>query len=155
MRTEIATDKSQSARLLQCGVPAASADMYIDNYDELWAAPFKDNQRKNEKGFAPAWSLSRILELLPSYLEDFPFTKWIEPFGDGEICEKGNESTLSGYVSLYRNETHWIVDYDWDGFTGTLPQSENPIEACVRTIELLHANGYNFNEKSTPNNGAS
>lgn len=147
MKTNISTTKEQSQRLLRCGVSADTADMFYTNY------PNKPNDGIPyigrigiRKDLIPAWSLSAMLGLLPSYLEDFPFTKWIEPFGDGEICEKGDESTLSGYVRLYRNETHWIVDYDWDGFTGTLPQSENPIEACVRAIELLYANGYKFNE---------
>ncbi len=153
MRTEIATTYDQSKRLMDCGVPADTADMF---YQTPITASQKATRedillvRKADKTLfdtdIPAWSLSALLELLPSYLEDFPFTKWIKPFGDGEICEKDHESTLSGYVRLYRSETHWIVDYDWDGFMGTLPQSENPIEACVRAIELLYANGYKFNE---------
>lgn len=144
MKTNIATDNLQSQRLLRCGVSADTADMHWDN--KTLDEPFLDTGEVTDKRDTPAWSLSALLGLLPSYLEDFPFTKWIDPFGDGEICEKGDERTLSGYVRLYRNEIHWIVDYDWDGFTGTLPQSENPIEACVRAIELLYANGYKFNE---------
>lgn len=145
MKTNIATTSEQSQRLLRCGVSADTADMARYEDDEVPMMPW-DWTTGSYGGTFPAWSLSRLLGLLPSYLEDFPFTKWIVPFGDGEICEKDHESILSGYVTLYRNETHWIVDYDWAGFTGTLPQSENPIEACVRAIELLHANGYKFTE---------
>lgn len=150
MKTNITTTQDQSERLLRCGVSADTADMCYDSgalslmdYD---SAVHERDSRRETYEVIPAWSLSALCKLLPSYLDDFPFTKWIEPFGDGEICKKDHESTLSGYVRLYRNETHWIVDYDWDGFTGTLPQSENPIEACVRAIELLYANGYKFNE---------
>lgn len=69
MKTNIATTQDQSQRLLRCGVSADTADMYIDNYGELWAVSYKDNQRKNEKGFVPAWSLSALLGLLPKRIK--------------------------------------------------------------------------------------
>lgn len=141
----IATTREQSARLLQCGVSADTADMHISNYNELWAAPYKNCQRKDEKGFAPAWSLSALLGLLPKHLDDFPYTKWIPPFLEGEIWDMDYPSVLNGGLKLYSNGTNWIVNYDWDGFLGTCPQSENPIEACVLAIELLTANGYKLN----------
>lgn len=72
MKTNIATTQDQSQRLLRCGVSADTADMYIDNYDEVWAAPYKDNQRKNEKGFLPAWSLSALCKLLPREIKVDP-----------------------------------------------------------------------------------
>lgn len=157
MKTNIATDKLQSQRLLHCGVSADTADMswrtiLCPSDNEPWGDPqllvlpysvAKDIYAGDY--VEPAWSLSALLGLLPKHLDDFPFTKWIDLFGEGEICEKGDEDTLNGDVQLCHNGTNWIVDYDWDGFTGTLPQSENPIEACVQAIELLHANGYKFN----------
>lgn len=65
MERQIATTPDKSARLLKCGVPAESADMYINNYDELWAALFKDCARKKEEGFAPAfrWITAEITDL--------------------------------------------------------------------------------------------
>lgn len=148
MKTNIATTKEQSRRLLDCGVPAETADMHIDNYGELWASPYKDNQRKDEKDFTPAWSLSALCGLLPKELNDFPFTKWYEPFQDGwDISDKESECTINGEVKLYFSDKTWAVDYDWDGFEGRLPQSDNPIEACVLAIELLRANGYKLNKQ--------
>lgn len=140
----IATTRKQSQRLLACGVSADTADMHISNYNELWASPYKDNQRKDEKGFAPAWSLNCLLEILPKHLDNFPFTKWYPPFLEDEIWEMDHPGELDGDVQLYCNGTTWIVDYDWNGFTGHLPQSQNPIEAVILAIELLHANGYKF-----------
>lgn len=140
----IATTRKQSQRLLACGVSADTADMHISNYGDLWASQYKDNQRKDEKGFAPAWSLSCLLEILPKHLDNFPFTKWYPPFLEDEIWEMDTPGELNGDVQLSFNGTNWIVDYDWDGFTGHLPQSQNPIEAVVLAIELLHANGYKF-----------
>lgn len=90
--------------------------------------------------------LSALLGLLPKSLEDFPFTKRYAPFQDGwEISDKDDENCLNGEVKMYFSDGKWIVDYDWDGFTGRLPQSENPIEAVVLALELLAANGYKLN----------
>lgn len=150
MKTKIATNKEQGARLLQCGVPAESADMIGVEPDYGYECePWSSMQGQDARGYFPAWSLSALLtKVLPKHLDDFPFTKWIVPFSDGEICEieDNDERVLNGDVKLSCDGTAWIVDYDWDGFTGVLPNSDNPIEACVRAVELLYANGYKFNE---------
>ena len=148
MKPQIATTPEQSKRLIACGLNQNMADMTLsfcnDNFYELMATPFHYGCF-NEKD-APAWSLSALLELLPKHLDDFPQTKWRPPFLEDEIWEMDNEGVLNGDVKLYSNGTNWIVDYDWDGFSGTLPQSESPIEAVVLAIELLHANGYSLNK---------
>lgn len=145
MERQIATTAEQSARLLKCGVPVESADMMITPHNTLSTEPYKSVL--TDRGYSPAWSLGCLLGLLPKELDDFPFTKWYEPFQNGwEICDKENESAINGEVQLYFGGRTWIVDYDWNGFEGRLPHSENPIEAVVLAIELLHANGYKFNE---------
>lgn len=156
MKTNIATSCSQSQRLLRCGVSADTADMFYQTPITVSQKATREDMllvRKADMALfdtdTPAWSLSALLSnVLPKHLDDFPFTQWIEPFSDGEICEIENndERVLNGDVKLSYEETAWIVDYDWDGFTGVLPNSDNPIEACVRAIELLYANGYKFNE---------
>lgn len=141
----IATSHKQSQRLLACGVSAATADMAYADGDILLTAPYSEMQdRFKEKDCSPAWSLSCLLEILPKRLDNFPFTKWYPPFLEDEIWEMDNPGELDGDVQLYCNGTTWIVDYDWNGFTGHLPQSQNPIEAVILAIELLHANGYKF-----------
>lgn len=147
----IATDKSQSQRLLACGVSADTADMAYCTIDSLLLnAPYVEmRDRFKETNCFPAWSLSRLLELLPKELNDFPFTKWYEPFQDGwDISDKEIECTINGEVKLYFSGKTWAVDYDWDGFEGRLPQSDDPIEACVLAIELLTANGYDFGKNN-------
>lgn len=128
MKTNIATDSLQSQRLLRCGVPADTADMYISNYGELWAAPYKDNQRKNEKGFLPAWSLSALMtKILPS-----------------NIRYKGHTSLLEITSSNWQSDEQiWEVAYDID--LGV--EAPDPIEACVRMVEQLTNNGYKLNEQ--------
>lgn len=139
-----ATTKGQSQRLLRCGVSADTADMAIDaDTSKLYLHPYLARVDKQHE--LPAWSLSALLGLLPKELNNSPFTKWYEPFQDGwDISDKENQCAINGEVKLYFSGGTWIVDYDWDGFTGKLPQSENPIEAVILAIELLHANGYKF-----------
>ena len=169
----IATTQDQSQRLLACGVSAGMADMCwhgaivprggsltsmpepSEGWD-LWVTPYscmpdqlqaaKLMEDYNE--IQPAWSLSALLDILPKELNDFPFTKWYEPFQDGwDISDMEIKCTINGEVKLYFSGKTWAVDYDWDGFKGRLPQSDNPIEACVLAIERRAANGYKLNEQ--------
>lgn len=159
METNISTTRSQSERLLRCGVSAATADMRrtknspeaipCNCIDSEWLLASETNSIELDLcglSLSHAWSLNALLELLPKRLDGFPFTKWIQSDYLGEICELNSEGVINGDVKLYHNGSKWIVDYDWDGFLGVLPQSESPIEACVRAIELLYVNGYNFNQ---------
>ena len=82
MERQIATTREQSDRLLKCGVPAYTADMTLSycngGFYELMATPF--HYGCFDEKDAPAWSLGCLLGLLPKELDDFPFTKWYEPF---------------------------------------------------------------------------
>ena len=141
MTHQIATTPSQSARLLACGVDPNMADMLL--YNNALSVQVRGLGKIPECA-TPAWSLSALLELLPKHLDDFPQTKWRPPFWEDEIWEMDNEGVLNGDVKLYSNGTNWIVDYDWDGFSGTLPQSENPIEAVVLAITATSSTRNNY-----------
>lgn len=80
MTTNIATTREQSARLLQCGVSAESADMCYQFIDEccnntdnpICSTPKEQYATVSGHGFGdhrihitPAWSLSALLGLLP------------------------------------------------------------------------------------------
>lgn len=144
---QIATTREQSARLLACGIYADTADMIgIEPNYGYECEPWSSMQGQDTSGYFPAWSLNALLGLLPKELNDFPFTKWYEPFDEEwEVRDKATESTINGEVKLYFINGCWIVNYEYDGFTGRLPQSDNPIEACVLAIDLLTANGYKLN----------
>lgn len=130
MKTSIATNQSQSSRLLRCGVSADTADMYIDNYDEVWACPFKDSERKDEEGFAPAWSLSALLELLPFKIHCGNNEFWLDvaPMNYGKQWS----------IGYYCTEKPRVIK----GLTHT----DSLIECAVQEIEWLTANGYKLNE---------
>lgn len=139
MERQIATTREQSDRLLKCGVPAESADMYIDNYNTLWTVPFKDCARKKEEGFAPAFSLSRLLSLLPKEIDIDGYSYRISIY-----YENPDEPVIGNQWCLYykpkkHNEKSRIDD---------IPMyAPDPIEACVQLIEWLTANGYKLNEQ--------
>lgn len=135
MKTEICTTKDQSARLLQCGVPAESADMYWDNHtiDE----PFLETGEADDKRDTPAWSLSALLALLPTSI----------------ISPLGNEYRLE--LSKLRMHNAWEVQwwYNRSRFTTYDKQKKfhklwdkSPVGACVKAIEWLTSNGYKLNE---------
>lgn len=145
MKNQIATTIEQSQRLIACGVNPDTADMMHTPHSTLSTESY--NSLLKDRNYIPAWSLSALIDsVLPKHLDDFPFTKWRPPFLEDEIWDMESPSVLNGDVKLYFSDPKWIVDYDWDGFSGTLPQSEDPIEAVVLAIELLHTNGYKLNK---------
>ena len=159
MKHQIATNPTQSKRLLACGVDPNTADMYLsinmcpgENYGKYSTRVLGEDlltlsEILRSIDHEPAWSLPALFELLPKHLDDFPQTYWRPPFLEDEIWEMDNEGVLNGDVNLYFNGKIWTVDFDWDAFSGMPPQSKNPIEAVVLAIELLYANGYTFNTK--------
>lgn len=123
----IATDKSQSQRLLACGVPADTADMMWSRLDEardhnLYAVPWYTPRLPNRKitdNDIPAWSLSALCGLL---------------FKSGHILSMQYEHNEYRLQSFYSSG-----DFVAYGITA--------IEACVLMIEQLTTNGYKLNEQ--------
>ena len=144
MKQQIATDESQSARLIACGVDPSTADM-------VWQTPITTSQKRiGEKilvlrhhnhqdyvGDVPAWSLGRILALLPptittdedEYGEPIDYDLFIYPSATGKI---------------------WSVSYAYteEGYSDMLYESEDAsvIEAVVRMIETIASNKHKLNE---------
>lgn len=135
MKTKIATDRSQSDRLLRCGVSADTADMIgIEPEYGYECEPWSSMQGQDTRGYFPAWSLSALLWLLPSSITDeydTYFQLQLTAYPNEEDCYKWCLSyySLEGEISLFYNE------------------APDPIEACVRMIEHLTNNGYKLNEQ--------
>ena len=130
MKTNICTTKDQSARLLKCGVPAESADMSIDaDTDKLYLSAYSERVDKVHE--VPAWSLSRLLTLLPKEIkvDESPYDE-IQKYG----------------LLIYPYMGGWQVDYQYceDDECHCLKcvYGADLIEACVEAIEWLSANGY-------------
>ena len=125
MKTNICTTQDQSARLLKCGVPAESADMSIDtDTDKLYLGAYSERVDKVHE--VPAWTLSRLLTLLPLKIPCGNFDFWL----DVAPINYGPQWSV-GYYCIEKPRTI-------KGLTHT----ESLIECAVQEIEWLSANGY-------------
>jgi hypothetical protein len=134
MKPQIATTPEQSQRLLSCGVSTDTADMYYTNY------PNKPNDNKPyigmvgiRKDLIPAWSLSRLLELMPHVIE-------VDDDTDCYFCLAKDYPASEDYSAAYLE--CWTFDHE----SIVRIRDNSPIEACVQLIEWLSANGYKLNE---------
>lgn len=130
MKTNIFTTQDQSARLLKCGVPAESANMSIDtDTDKIYLGAYLERVDKVHE--VPAWTLSRLLSLLPFKIPcgNFEFSLDVAPINFG---------------------TQWSIGYYCTEKPRTikgLTHNENLIECAVQEIEWLTINGYKLNEQ--------
>lgn len=133
MKTNIATTREQSNRLLQCGVPAYAADMTLSyckgGFYELMATPFHYGCFNEED--APAFSLSCLLSLLPK-----------------EIYDENGDSYYFSIAKEFPLTEEYGAAYIpcWEkGDAIVRKRDNNPIDACVQLIEWLAEDGYNLN----------
>lgn len=142
MERQIATTKEQSARLLQCGVPAYAADMTLSyckgGFYELMATPFHYGCF-NEKD-APAWSLSALLELLPKEIGIDGYTYRISIY-----FENSDEPVIGNQWCLYykpkkQNERSPRID-------DVTMYAPDLIQCAVDMIIWLKNYGYKLNEQ--------
>lgn len=147
MKTNIATTASQSQRLLRCGVSADTADMF-------YQTPMTVSQKATKEDIllvknagktlfdtdTPAWSLSALLGLLPKEIkvDESPYDE-VQKYG----------------LLIYPFMGGWQVDYQYceDDECHCLKcvHGTDPIEACVKAIEWLSANGYKLNDVNSMN----
>lgn len=130
MKTNIFTTQDQSARLLKCGVPAESANMSIDtDTDKFYLGAYSERVDKVHE--VPAWSLSRLLSLLPFKIPcgNFEFRLDVAPMDYGK---------------------QWSIGYYCTEKPRTikgLTRADSLIECAVQEIEWLTINGYKLNEQ--------
>ena len=100
MKTNIATTKDQSQRLLRCGVSADTADMTWGERD-LMTMPYTEAQRYNKENYgggmdyAPAWSLSALISLLPKEIHSGNYI--LEMLADNagwEVCYRFDKNNI-------------------------------------------------------------
>ena len=129
MKTNICTTQDQSARLLKCGVSTDTADMMFTPHNTLSTEPYKEALK--DRGYTPAWSLSRLLSLLPFKIPCGNFEFWLD-------------------VAPINFGTQWSIGYYCTEKPRTikgLTHTESLIECAVQEIEWLSANGYKLNEQ--------
>lgn len=103
-------------------------------------------RRLNECGFNEMlwcrYSLKQLMNIVPERISIEQKYQY-EPFSDWEIVELEEPNQVDGYFTLMHCEGRWIANYE-EGFLGTTPSDETAIEAIIRLIELMYANGYKF-----------
>lgn len=133
----ISTNQKQSARLLQCGVSADTADMIgIEPNYGYKCEPWSSMQGQDTSGYFPAWSLSALLSLLP--------TSILSPMGNEYMLELSNLRMHDAWEVQWFNGRERFRTYDKQKVFHKL-WDKSPIEACVKAIEWLTANGYKLN----------
>ena len=132
MKTNIATNQKQSARLLQCGVSADTADMIgVEPNYGYECEPWSSMQGRDTRGYSPAWSLSALLGLLPLKIHSCKYEYWL----DIAPMDYGKQWSI-GY---YCTEKPKVIK--------GLTRMDSLIECAVQEIEWLTANGYKLNEQ--------
>lgn len=136
-KNQISISREQSERLLSLGVSSDTADMSLlinKGSTFLIPQPFPEIALRDKKAFLviPSWSLSRLLEMMPPYLEN--------------------------YGSLYLNCGLHIERYNADnkdkahkynvefGIGSTTSRYENVFDCIIETIGWLILNGH-FNKE--------
>ncbi len=128
MKTNIATDSSQSRRLLRCGVSADTADMMFTPHNTLSVEPYKEVLK--DRGYIPAWSLSALLGLLPFKIHNGKYEYWL----DIAPMDYGKQWSIGYYCSEKPRTIKGLAHTD------------SLIECAVQEIEWLTSNGYKLNE---------
>lgn len=124
-KNQISTSREQSERLLSLGLKPETADMcYIDDF--LLSLTDEDMQD------LPSWSLSRLLEMMPPYLENY-----------GSLYLNCGLH-IERYNACNKDKAHkYNVEF---GIGSTTSRYENVFDCIIETIGWLILNGH-FNKE--------
>lgn len=127
-KSQIATTREQSERLLALGIKPETADCHIEMAPSGMLYTYIT---QNYHGFAsntvPAWSLTRLLELIPKSLEQTN-----RPNADLEISS---------------DRMYWFVTYEELGYDVKHQEMKKDLfDAVISTIEWLIREKYFYKE---------
>lgn len=96
-------------------------------------------------------TLENVLNLIPN-VEDaeqskaFSFGIPLSEHCFDSLVDKDKEC-LSGHLTIQRKTGVWVLDWDWDGMVGVLPQGEDLMTAALYMCEFCVVNGIRLNIK--------
>ena len=128
-KSQIATDKNQSEHLLSLGLKRNTADMvWTHAYYGTWVVTAFENPLYEEDDSVPAWSLGRLIEMLPTPI---PISEELPTF----------------HHYAYLDLSKVSVDYEWEDYDGADRilvdfYGNGFFAAVVEAIEWLIKNGY-------------
>ena len=132
-KSQICTSREQSERLLALGLKKETADMYWVNHGNLWMpVMLLHEDRPLDNNDTPAWSLGRLIEMLPSPI---PISEDLPTFHNYAFLNLSNES-VGYYWEDYDGAGRALVGFSGKGF----------FSAVVDAIEWLIKDGY-FNKE--------
>ena len=101
---QICTTKEQSSRLLEAGVRPETADMYLDEFECPVAFEYRRIEGHEDMAF-PAWSLSKLIEILPTningYILSVDFENKGVEYSMTNFCDRLDYLYIEGYENLF------------------------------------------------------
>lgn len=103
---QICTNKEQSARLLEAGVRPETADMYLDEFELPVAFEYGRVEKHVGQDMAfSAWSLSKMIEMLPTNINGYIFSVDFEnkgmEYSMTNFCDRLDYLYIKGYENLF------------------------------------------------------
>lgn len=135
---KICTDIKQSKKLMELGIDANTADMYYQWYSETESALHVGKGSKKLNADCPAWSLSALMNLLPS-----EFTE-VGKYSTTIYIIKIRKYKFTDEVNLHQiayGSYKWHEDggYTWSDMINT-GEKENLIDAAFDMVCWLKEN---------------
>jgi hypothetical protein len=123
LKSQIATTREQSGKLLALGLKPETADMCYNGYFESLPLEINRNNAIQDKKYIPAWTLARLLELMPKSLEQTN-----RPNAD--LC-------------INSDRMYWFVTYEEFGYDVKHQEmSKDLFSALIFMIAWIVDNGY-------------
>lgn len=108
-KSQICTTKEQSERLLKLGIKKETADMWYPHFASTYPIPLTEDDVMTDRDI-PAWSLHRLMKLLPKELklDDKRLEFFITYDLDVMLVDERNEE----YLTLFANNIYEsLVEY--------------------------------------------
>ena len=119
-KTQISTTREQSERMLALGVKPETADLCYNCY--FVSIPLDVNHRGanlfKDKKFIPSWSLARLLEMMPKYIDE-----------KEEVLLMIEPPLVIYYDTRYKGQQHFTTNPDI-------------FDNCIAMIDWLIRNGH-------------
>ena len=134
--SQVCSSRSQSERLLELGLKKETADMWYPRFAPSFPIPLTEDDyvhELNNDGDVPAWSLHRLLSMLPSYVQ-------IETHEYGRKYIAALDLELDSHLNVIYKEGVEEPCYDKYFYTN------DAYESVCRAIEWLIKEGY-FNKE--------
>ena len=140
--SQVCTTKEQSQRLLDLGLKPKTADMSIItnavDYDgvKYSLTPYSETNHPKIFGVIPAWSLHRLIEMMPKQVKTpKPTYGWV-----------GEDLTFRMDDDLYIKYEDWGIENEEYRFCGKGFYNSNLYDNIIECIEWLIKEGY-FNKE--------